>query len=394
MIRGRAIKRLLGVSSAALAATSVVAVGGGFAGAGAADAAPSACTANAGNSGLSAAVVAHSHQRIAHKTIDAKGCDIGIYVGAGASHVTISSVTVKGASFQGIFAEDTSYVTISHSKITGNAFGTVDASAPALPGSGLHSLVGQSFAVSLFGVSHSTVVDNAVYNNGRGGIGVMDNGPNDPGTITQNRSAAVVPSSHDSVVGNRAWKDYGGCAIVTATQNLGGRLSHILVAGNTVAATKTSSAAGPDVGGIVVAADLPGSSVVGVRVSGNKVSDSFEGGVIVNAEAPNSFTKHVRVIGNTVSGNNWGEQEAPKTAGIIVSANPKASVPAGASAPENIDTVVARNTVKNQFYGIWSVGNHSPSVAGNHIRVTKGGVSIVPAPQSHSHQDRRQHGGH
>ena len=125
----------------------------------------------------------------------------------------------------------------------------------------------------------------------------MDNGPNDPGTITQDPSAPLVSSSYDSVTGNREWANYNGCAIVAATQNLGGSLSNILIAANSIAGTQSSLSQigpnGPDVGGIVVAADPPSSTVTDVRVSDNRVTSSFEGGVIVNAEAFNSFTKNV-----------------------------------------------------------------------------------------------------
>ncbi|HET9124931.1 MAG TPA: right-handed parallel beta-helix repeat-containing protein, partial [Solirubrobacteraceae bacterium] len=189
---------------------------------------------------MSAAVVAQPGETIADRLINAAPCDIGIYVGAGVSHVTIRSVTVQGANFQGILAEKTSYVTIEHSTITDNAFGTVDPSAPPLPGSGVRSQVGQAFAISLFGVSHSTVAHNTVYNNGRGGIGVMDNGPNDPGTITQNTSAPLVSSSDDSVIDNQEWANYNGCGIVAATQNLGGSLSDLVIAGNTITGTQSS----------------------------------------------------------------------------------------------------------------------------------------------------------
>ena len=342
---------------------------------GAAEAAQS-CTTDVGNSGLSAAIVAQPHQKIAHRTVDATGCDIGIYVGAGVSHVTIDSVTVSGANFQGIFAEKTSHLTVENSTVTDNGFNTIDSSAPALPGSGVHSLVGQAFAISLFGVSYSTVKHNAVYNNGRGGIGVMDNGPNDPGTITQNRSAPLVPSSYDTIVDNSTSANYSGCGLVAATQNLGGSLSHLTLAGNTIRGTGFSSN-GPDIGGIVVAADLPGSSVSDVTVRGNTVTDSFEGGVIVNAEAPNSFTKDVHVTGNTVTGNNQGHLEVSNTAGILVFANPAASGIPNTTDPANIGTMVWNNKVADQFYGIWSVGDFSPMIFGNEIRVTDGGTPIA-----------------
>ncbi|MGH3260408.1 MAG: hypothetical protein ACRDNS_00275 [Trebonia sp.] len=360
--------------------------GAGSIGVGAATAAPLTCTPNVDNSGLTAAVVASPGQTIANQTIDATGCDIGIYVGKGVAHVRITSVTVENASFQGIFAQDTSHVTIEHSTVTNNAFGTLstDPNAPKLP-SGVHSYVSQSFAISLFGVSHSTVSDNTVYNNGRGGIGIMDNGTNDPGTLNQPSSAPLVSSSHDTVSGNQEWANYNGCAVVAATQNFGGSLSHLVIADNAIAGTQTNfgeiGANGADVGGIVVAADPPQSSVSHVDVSGNHVTDSFEGGVIVNAEAFNSFTDHVHVIGNTVSGNNWGDQEAPGTAGIIVYANPGAlaQAPPGAIAPANIGTVVVGNTAADQFYGIWSTGDYPPTVAGNQIEVVPGGIPIATA---------------
>lgn len=335
------------------------------------------CTPDVGGSGLTAAVVAQPHQRIADQTVDATGCDIGIYVGQGVRHVSIDGVTVTGANFQGIFAERTSHLSIEHSTVDGNGWHTVDSSALPLPGNGLHSYVSQSFAISLFGVSHSRVKDNQVYNNGRGGIGVMDNGPNDPGWMMQNQNPAapLVASTHDVVVGNSTWANFGGCGIVLATQNFGGRLAHLRVLRNTVSGTGFG-AAGPDIGGIVVAADPPESTVAHVKVAGNSVSQSFEGGIIVNAEAFNATTHDVHVMRNTVTGNNQGDLEAPNTAGVLVFANPGAVVPPGTMAPRNIGTVVALNSISDQFYGIWSMGDFAPRTFGNTISVTTGGTPV------------------
>lgn len=324
---------------------------------------------------MSAAVVARSNQRITHRNIRTR-CDIGIYVGPSVSHVTIDSVRVSGANFQGILAENTSHLTIRNSTITGNGFNTIDPSAPALPGNGLHSYVGQAFGISLFGVSYSTVQRNRVNDNGRGGIGIMDNGANNPGTITQDPNALLVASTHDTVIGNWMSANYGGCALVAATQNFSGHLSDLALAGNTITGTGFSHAHGPDVGGIVVAANLPNSSVRNVAVYGNKVSNSLEGGVIVNAEAFNSSTRNVFVTNNVLAGNNYGRAEAPDTAGVIVDANPEAGIPPQQHAPQNVLTVVAHNTITKQFYGIWSTGNYRPITFANHIHVTSGGVPI------------------
>jgi hypothetical protein len=326
------------------------------------------CTADVGGTGLSAAVVAHRHQWISHRVVDATGCDIGIYVGAGARHVTIRYTKVTGANFQGIFAEKTSHLRISRSTVTGNAFNTIDPSAPALPGSGVHSWVGQAFGISLFGVSHASVWGNKVYNNGRGGIGLMDNGPFDPGAMMQNQNpdAPLVRSSHVSIVHNKTWANYNGCGIVAATQNVGGRLSHLSIRGNRITGTGFG-AAGPDIGGIVVAADLPGSKVSHVNVNRNTVRDSFEAGLIVNAEAPGSSTWGVRLFDNRVSGNNVGHLEAPDTAGVVTFAAPGAA---------NRCTVIRHNDISNQFYGVWSRGDFPPRVVHNDIDVTPGGTPI------------------
>ncbi|HWC21619.1 MAG TPA: right-handed parallel beta-helix repeat-containing protein [Flexivirga sp.] len=336
------------------------------------------CTPDAGGSGLSAAVVAQPHRTIADRTIDATGCDIGIYVGPGATHVTISGVTVENANFQGIFAERTSHLRVAGSTLTGNGFHTTDPSAPPLEGSGVKSYVGQAFAISLFGVSHSAVVGNSVHDNGRGGIGVMDNGANDPGWLMQkqNPDAPLVPSTYDVIAGNHTWSNYSGCGIVTATQNFGGRLSNLQIMNNTITGTIGQfTANGPDIGGIVVAADPPESRVDNVNVMGNSVSQSFEGGIIVNAEAFNSSTNRVTVSANTVTANNWGHLEAPQMAGVLVYANP-APIPPGTTAPRNVATTVTGNTLGAQFYGIWSLGDFAPKTAGNTISVTPGGTPI------------------
>jgi nitrous oxidase accessory protein NosD len=326
------------------------------------------CTPDVGGTGLSAAVVARGHQHLNGQVIDATGCDIGIYVGAGANHVLIDSTTVTGANFQGIFAEKATYLRIKHSTVTGNAFNTIDPSAPPLPGSGVRSYVGQAFAISLFGVSHATVSDNKVYNNGRGGIGLMDNGPFDPGARMQNQdpNARLVASSHVTITHNKTWANYNGCGIVAATQNVNGRLRYLSIRANRITGTGVG-AAGPDIGGIVVAADLPGSRVSHVNVNDNKVRDSFEAGLIVNSEAPGSATDAVNLFDNEVSGNNVGHLEAPNTAGVVTFAAPGAA---------NHRTRIRDNDISDQFYGIWSRGNFPPRIFDNDIDVTPGGVPV------------------
>jgi hypothetical protein len=376
----RRTKRFAGasgaVSAVALLSPFVAVALSSTAPAGAAQVKAPACTADVGGSGLSAAVVAKSRETITHRTIVAAGCDIGVYVGAGVTHVTIDQDHISEASFQGILAQDTSDLAIKDSTVTGNGWNTVNPKAPVLPNGTLHSFVSQSFGISLFGVSDAVVANNKVYDNGRGGIGLMDNGPNDPGTIHQNKKARLVASSDVEIMDNTTWENYGGCGIVAATQNFGGRLSNFVITGNAVTGTGVGKH-GPDIGGIVVAADLPDSTVSNVVVHANEVTGSFEGGLIVNAEAFGSSTRNVSLTSNTVEKNNYGHLEAPNTAGIIVFANNnKTKIPPKASAPENVATTVSDNTVADQFFGAWSVGRPIPNVVHNDITVLKGGRPI------------------
>jgi hypothetical protein len=335
------------------------------------------CTKNVGGIGLSAMMVAQAHQVISNRTINAKGCDIGIYVGPNMTNVVIDHVTVTGANFDGILAQRTTYLTVKNSTITGNAFGTIDPKAPPLPGSGVKSRVAQAFGISLFGVSHSTITRNNVVNNGRGGIGVMDIGPFNPGALTQNAKAKPAASANDVISNNTLTKNYNGCAVVTATQNPAGRIIAMTISGNTITGTGMSKTWGPDLGGIVVAANTPGSSAVDVSVHQNTISRSAEGAIVVNAESFNAYTWGVRVDANILTdGNNWLSLEAPKTAGVIVFANPQAEVPPNMTAPRNQATLVWNNTISGQFYGIWSMGADAPMTLKNRITVTTGGTPI------------------
>ena len=190
----------------------------------------------------------------------------------------------------------------------------------------------------------------------------------DPGAKMQNQNpdAHLVRSSDVEIVQNRTWANYNGCGIVAATQNVGGYLSRVSIRGNRITGTGFG-AAGPDIGGIVVAADLPDSKVSNVNVNRNKVRDSFEAGLIVNAEAPGSWTAAVHLYNNKVSGNNVGHLEAPDTAGVVTFAAPGAA---------NRGTMIWGNDISNQFYGVWSQGDFPPRVFHNDIDVTPGGTPI------------------
>ncbi|MFZ0252052.1 MAG: right-handed parallel beta-helix repeat-containing protein [Acidimicrobiales bacterium] len=333
--------------------------------------------ATAGSTGLTAAVVAASNnQVIASQTVDATGCDIGIYVPPNITGVTIGgattadAVTVSGANDTGIFVEQTSGVTIQNDTVQNNGVN---------PSPGVGSFGG----IVLAGVANGTVSDNTVTNNGGGGVFVNDNGPVDPGAPNAGPNAPV-PSTDDTVSGNSISGNYGSCGIVYATHNSGGSISGGVIENNTITGhIGVFRSTGPDLGGIVVAAASAGATVTNTQVTGNNISNSFEGGIIVHAHAPNDVVTGTSITGNTVGpANNWGSTNGPPTtAGIILGVD---QLPP-AIAPTITNTTVGGNTIFGQFYGLWISGVTDVTVnPANTITVTPGGAPTfnTPAPGS------------
>jgi len=326
----------------------------------------------AGESGFTAAVVAHAGQHLADRTVDASGCDVGIYVDA--PKVTIDRVNVRGANAAGILVQNTSHITISRSTVTGNGFHTTK---PVSHDSVNPGELPQAFGISLFGVSHATLSRNTVYNNGRGGIGVMDNGPFDPGQVFMGggtTSPVNVPVVDVTVERNTLWANYAGCAIVVSAFNADNTVRNVTIASNTIrqGTPVFDSAGDPDVGGIVAQSNGAGSVVSDIAISRNTVRDSGEAGVIVHAAAPGSKTMNVTVDRNVLSGNNWLHASAPDTAGVVVDSR---LIPADLG-QATVHTVVSRNTITGQFYGIWAQGPDAPLASRNDITVTTGGEPI------------------
>jgi len=358
----------------AVAGGAILVAGLMVAGAGAASASTSTCR-QAGDSGFTAKVVAHAGQTISRRTIDASGCDVGIYVDA--PHVTISRVTVTNANDAGILAFDTHDVTITRSTVTGNGF----SAPPAGPHSGppANGDLPQAFAISIFGVSRSVVTRNQVYDNGRGGIGVMDDGPFGPGRVVGGPGfpQAAVPVHNVVVSYNYLKANYNGCAIVVSAFNSDNTVRNVAITGNVVTGTGFGPT-GPDVGGIVAQSNGTGSMVENIVISGNIVTRSGEGGVIVHAQAAGSHTKNVRITRNVLAANNqlFGPPptEVDNTAGVIVSV---IGAPGGQT---NINTIVSRNVIVEQFYGVWTHGDNPPTVSRNLIWVPKGGHRYFQAP--------------
>ncbi|HET6966565.1 MAG TPA: right-handed parallel beta-helix repeat-containing protein, partial [Acidimicrobiales bacterium] len=335
-----------------------------------------ACTA-AGSTGLTAKAVATTNNQVITGTIDATGCDVGIFVGPGITGVTITA-DVSGANDHGIFAVDTSGLTITGSHVTGNGV------AP-------HSTIAENKAIELAGVSDSSITGNTVTGNtADGGIGVADDGTDiNPGA--PNPGTAAKPATNVVVSGNHSDGNFGGCGIVVAAYDAGAGVSNVTVTGNTVTGSVGQFGPhGPVIGGIVVAADSPGTTVSNVTVGGvntpgvtlgNNITGAFIPGIVVHSNAPGDHVSGVTLQGNTLNSDDWGAVDGPpQPAGIIVAAS---QIPPPVT-PTLTGTTVKGNTISNEFYGTWLAGDSGTTLTGNTVSTFPGGRAVfsVPAPDS------------
>lgn len=317
-----------------LAGGAVLATGGAALAVGSsAVSAAATCTA-AGSTGLTAAVVVTSS--VSRLKIDAQGCDVGIYVPPGTSGITISRVTVTGANDHGIFAQNATGITIANSKVESNG---------VAPTAG----IAENKAIELVGTSDSMVVGNTVEGNyADGGIGIADDGSVDPGAPDP---GMLAPSADDTVAHNMVMGNYVGCGIVFAAYDPGAGILGGNIVGNTdLGKVGFFSSFGPVVGGVVVAADSPGTTVTGVVVADNHISQSFIPGIVIHSNAPGDHVSSVKVVNNTLTGDGWGEVDDPAAVGHAM----VGVVVATGSAPQTYleGTLLVANRISDEDYGI------------------------------------------
>ena len=368
---GRALTRLAGVGGLAALSLPVVTLAG-VGGALALDQAPAAAAATcaqAGTTGLSAAkVVSTSTSTLTGTTIAATGCDVGIYVAPTTSGVTIKGVTVTGANDHGIFAENTSGLVIETSTVTGNG-------VRPTPG------IFDNKAIELVGVTNATITKNTVtYNTADGGIGIQDNGPLDSGAPKPGPTTPVA--THDITVSdNNVSHNTGGCGIVVAAHNPGGGVSNVTLDGNTIASTPFKmTPTGPEIGGIVVDAPIPHTSINDVSVTDNTITGSLIAGIAVYAGGgPAASVSSVRLTANTLSADGWGEQAAgrPRPEAIMVAAYPS---PPGTPPATVTGTVITGNAITNEYYGLWLAYTTGTTSSPNSITTVAGGIPIYDVP--------------
>ncbi|MDG6994285.1 MAG: right-handed parallel beta-helix repeat-containing protein [Nitrososphaerota archaeon] len=310
----------------------------------------------AGTTGLDALIVVSTNGAtldpvtLGYSTVNAAGCDVGIYVAPGTSGVTISGLTITGANDHGIFVQDASSITITGNTVYGNG---VTATGLCSPPTVVTNCIFEDKALQLVGTSNSLVSGNFVRQNLKdGGISVTDDGAVDPGAPN---AGNANPGNDNTISNNEVFDNIGGCGIVVAAYDAGEGVSGNIIEDNTVSGGFISG--NPYVGGIVVAADEPSTTVTNNQVIDNKVNGSLIPGIIVHANTPGDSVSGTLISGNTLQNNGFmGGNDAPQPAGI----NIVAEIPGLTSITS---TTVTSNTVLNDYYGVWYC-NTSPSVSG------------------------------
>ena len=312
---------------------------------------------SAGTTGMTAKLVVSSAETVSGVVVDAAGCDIGIYVGPGASNAVIEDDTVTGANDHGVLVQDVADVTVRDNRIVHN-------------GVAKKSGLGEDKALTLLGTTGAVVEGNLVSDNvGDGGISVNDDGGSVPSAVPT--PGADRPALDNVISGNTVVGNLGGCGIVVSAYNPAGGVIGNEVIDNIVAGTPgvLPPLSPPVTGSIVVAADLPATVASRNTVSGNLVTGSFIAGVIVHSNAPGDRVSGTTIVNNTLAWNDWGHTDGPPTAvGIVV-----ASGSANASTPSVLaDTVIAGNRIDHQDIGIWisqAVGTHVGGRGLNHATI-------------------------
>jgi Right handed beta helix region len=293
----------------------------------------------AGTTGLTAAVIAVSHEVI-QGTINAQGCDVGVFVGHGVTDVVITDAKVVNANDHGIFVKDTWGVTIRGNIVVHNGL------APHTCGTAPCIL--EDKAIQLSGTHGVVVTHNVVKGNlADGGIGVSDDGPIDPAALAPGLLRA---GTGNVIADNQIIDDAAGCGIVVAAYNAGAGVSDNTVRDNLVVGSAPGT--GPFVGGIVVAADAPGTWVWGNLVAHNEIFRSLIPGIVVHSNAPGDKVWNNTLQSNKISNSGFeGPPNDPTVpTGIEVVAE---AAPGEPNAPTLANTTVSFDTINHNAIGVW-----------------------------------------
>jgi parallel beta-helix repeat protein len=312
--------------------------------------ATASCSA-AGTTGLTTIMVAHSGQVISGKTIDATGCDVGIFVPAGSTNVVIMRDDISGAGIHGIFVQDSSNIMISGNNVHDNSAGVPKVSCDFIK----PPCVAEGKAIQLDGTSNSIVARNILTRDQFGGISIADDGPVDAGALNP---GTLSPANNNLVIGNQITQVAHDCGIVVAVYNHE-TASNNLVISNNVEGSLPPFGVNPFVGQIVVATDGPDAVIRDTAIINNIINGSTLPGIVVHSNAPGDSITGTTIITNTLGFNGYYPPffstpntpvAANGTTGIslVAEANPGMAQP-----PTISGTVLINNMISPDQNGVW-----------------------------------------
>jgi len=325
----------------------------------------------AGSTGLTAQMVLTSNQQLIGKTVNATGCDVGIFIGPGGDRILISGVTVTGANEHGIFVQDSSRVTIQYSVVTGNGVHghACPPSGPPPPG-----CISEDKGIELVGTSGSVVSQNVVSHNlADGGIGVADDGPTDPGAPNTN-PGNTMGAKNNVVSNNLIIDNANGCGIVIAAYNQGTPVDNTQVLGNTIIGTAPAPGQyfpppGSYIGQIVVATDGPFAEISNTQVVNNSLDGSELPGIVVHSNVFGDVLSHTQIQNNIIADNGYYPGPPainPNDPGVSQGTTGIALIAevGGADTPAPVlsHTNVNSNTILNDLNGVWLCGTADTNI--------------------------------
>lgn len=313
---------------------------------------------------------------IAGLTINASGCDIGIYIGHGVSNVSIVGVSIRNANQHAILVQDTTNIHISNNYIAANGAASLVCPPGGVPPPGC---IPEDKPIELVGTSFSSVTNNVVIRNSAdGGIGIADDGAQNPGAPL-GVAGLSRRATFDLVSGNAIIDNTRGCGVVIAAYNAFEGINNVIVRNNLIVGqapgTPITSTSGPFIGQIVVATDGPLTTINNVRVAHNVLRGSYLPGIVLHANVFGDLIKNTNIVGNVLTHNGYypGPPNATSntpgvlqgTTGIsLVAENPQTPNPPAVISDTNVNS----NVVLGDLNGVWlcyTSGTSIHNVLGN-----------------------------
>jgi parallel beta-helix repeat protein len=246
-----------------------------------------------------------------------------VITGAASAGTTFTGFTVENAGLEGIFAVQTTDLTIANNRVVDNdAYGPFNPLCIDQPDD-----CGE--AIHLQSVTNSTVSRNLVQNNVGGILLTDENGPTYGNTIIDN---AVLDNTLD-------------CGITLASHHF----SLVSAAPPAVAGVYQNqvlhnTANGNGAAGIGVFAGPPGAAAWGNVVSGNTALNNGFAGLMIHSHTPFQYVNDNVLVNNTLAGNGIDDDSPVDDAPTAISVF-SAVIPIQ-------HTVIAANRISDEHYGV------------------------------------------